>query len=334
MSADGDGAPGSEARPAGLPLPGGGPPRPQRRLPVTPAAAVRIRLPRPPFPLGAPRWPTTVPRPPVKSSLETNYDTAWARRYPARLGRLMINEVITRPVIRVVADPQVSGLDRIAHVDGPVVFAANHASHLDTPLLLSVIPDRWRHRTLVAAAADYFFDTRFKATIFSLWLGAIPIERRRVSRDSANRASALLSEGWSLLIYPEGGRTPDGWARPHSAGAAWLAERSGCPIVPVYVEGTRRILARGSSRLQPGTTAVTFGRPLGPRGDARRLAAEVERAVDALGDEQASGWWTARRRAAAGATPSLAGPPAGAWRRSWALGDRRRPAREASRWPR
>ena len=56
-----------------------------------------------------------------------------------------------------------TGLDRIAHLDEPVIFAANHASHLDAPLLLSVIPDRWRHRMFVAGAADYFFDTRLKA---------------------------------------------------------------------------------------------------------------------------------------------------------------------------
>ena len=48
-----------------------------------------------------------------------------------------------------------------------MIFAANHASHVDTPLLLSVLPDRWRHRTVVAAGADYFFDKRWKAVLFA-----------------------------------------------------------------------------------------------------------------------------------------------------------------------
>ena len=62
------------------------------------------------------------------------------------------------------------------------------------------------------------------------------------------------------------------------------------------------------------------------------MAARIERAVEELADEQATDWWTARRRAATGATPSLAGPHAGAWRRSWALGEnKRRPKRD--RWP-
>jgi hypothetical protein len=66
---------------------------------------------------------------------------------------------------------------------------------------------------------------------------------------------------------------------------------------------------------------VTFGTPISadPGEDARRLAARLERAVAALADERATDWWTARRRAAEGATPAITGPEATAWRRSWAL---------------
>jgi 1-acyl-sn-glycerol-3-phosphate acyltransferase len=312
--------------------------QPRRRLPVTPgdfdpaALQARVRSWRWPsaFPLAAPTWPGGVERPPAERTLGTEYDSDWARRYPARLGRVMVQELVAGPVVHAIASPRVEGLDRIAHLDGPVIFAANHASHLDAPLLLSVIPERWRHRMFVAGAADYFFDTRLKAVAFAFLLNAVPIERQRVSRDSANRVADLLAEGWSLLIFPEGGRSQDGWAQPHRAGTAWLAVRSGRPVVPVYVEGTRLILPRGATRLRPGTTRVTFGRPLGPPadGDARALAAELERHVTALADEQTTDWWTARRRAAARESPSLTGPEAAAWRRSWALGDSRRGRRE------
>jgi 1-acyl-sn-glycerol-3-phosphate acyltransferase len=276
----------------------------------------------------------------VERTLGTDYDSEWARRYPARLGRVLVSELVARPVLHALASPRVSGMDRIAHLDEPVIFAANHASHLDTPLLLSVIPERWRHRLFVAGAADYFFDTRAKAITFAFLLNAVPIERQRVSRDSANRVAALLAEGWSLIIFPEGGRSPDGWGQPHRAGTAWLAVRTGRPVVPVHVEGTRQMLAKGSARLKPGTTHVTFGRPLraGPDDDPRRLAAELERAVAALADEQTTDWWTARKRAAAGTTPSLTGPATGAWRRAWALDTRSSRARRRGgtgrdRWP-
>ncbi len=224
----------------------------------------QLRRLRPPdtFPLAAPTWPGGVPRPPLERTLGTDYDTEWARRYPARLGRVLVSELVARPVVHALAAPRVAGLDRIAHLDEPVIFAANHASHLDAPLLLSVIPDRWRHRMFVAGAADYFFDTQAKAVTFAFLLNAVPIERQRVSRDSANRVAALLAEGWSLLIFPEGGRSPDGWGQPHRAGTAWLAVRTGRPVVPVHIEGTRQILAKGSARLRPGTAYVTFGRPL------------------------------------------------------------------------
>ena len=69
---------------------------------------------------------------------------------------------------------------------------------------------------------------------------------------------------------------------------------------------------------------MTFGAPISadPGEDARRLAARLERAVAALADERATDWWTARRRAAGGATPAITGPAAAAWRRSWALRSR------------
>jgi 1-acyl-sn-glycerol-3-phosphate acyltransferase len=280
----------------------------------------------------------------VKKTLGVDYDTEWSRGHAARAGRVLVQELVAGPVMKVIASPQVTGLDRIAHLDEPVIFAANHASHVDAPLLLSVIPDRWRAQMFVAGAADYFFDTRLKAASFAFLLNAVPIERQRVSRDSANRVADLLAEGWSMLIFPEGGRSPDGWGQPHRAGAAWLATRTARPIVPVHVEGTRQIMAKGSSRLRPGTTYVTFGRPLRPEpgGDPRDLADQLERSISALADEQTTDWWTARRRAATRSSPSLTGPDAGAWRRTWVLGQKGRRGRGRGargtgvmdRWPR
>lgn len=83
----------------------------------------------------------------------------------------------------------------------------NHHSHLDTTLLLTSIPLPWRHELVVAAAADYFFDTRFKAALAGWAYGAVPMERKKVSRRSADRAADLLLAGWSLLVFPEGGRS-------------------------------------------------------------------------------------------------------------------------------
>lgn len=303
----------------------------RRRLP-SPSSTLRSLE----FPLRAPTAPGGVEPRATESKLGAAYDTSWARTPAARLGRLAILEGAMRPLLKAVADPERRGYDRLAELRGPAIFAANHLSHLDAGLLLTSLPEPWRHRAFAGAAADYFFDTRIKATLSALALNAIPIERTKVTRRSAALAAELIEDGWSMVIFPEGGRSPDGWGQPFRAGAAFLAVRTGVPVVPVHLEGTGRILPKGTSRLVPGRTRVTFGAPLHPREDEdmRDLSARIEAAVTALADEVSGDWWTARQRAHAGASPRLSGPDAGAWRRAWALGDRRshrRPARPP--WP-
>ncbi len=263
-----------------------------------------------------------------------DFETEWARAPAARVVRSLVLDGLIRPAVNIVATPTVTGTDRVDGVEPPVIFVANHASHLDAPLLLTSVPERFRRRMVVAGAADYFFDRRVKGVISALALGAVPIDRSAVSRRSLHDLEALIDDGWSIVIFPEGGRTPDGWGREFKAGAAYLATRAGVPVVPVHIEGSRRVWRKGG-RIRPSHTAVTFGSPLRPGGtlsDARELARAMERAVEVLADEQASDWWSARRRAAAGATPPLHGPSGAAWRRSWALAEGRRQA-SGPRWP-
>ncbi|CAA9264488.1 MAG: 1-acyl-sn-glycerol-3-phosphate acyltransferase [uncultured Acidimicrobiales bacterium] len=313
-----------------------------RRLPTTPRAlapaarfAYRLRPRSAGFPLTAPTWPASVPREPKEDTLGAGYDTAWARRYPVRLARALVVDEVERPLLRLVARPKIEGADRIAAVAGPVVFAANHASHLDTPLVLTSLPDRFRHHTVVAAGADYFFDTRLKAHLAAFLIGAVPIDRHKVSRASAEQPARLLAEGWNLLIFPEGGRSPDGWGHAHRGGAAYLGTRTGRPVVPVYLQGTRKVLKRGATWPTPSSTRVIFGAPLHPADgeSSRAFASRIERAIEVLADEADHGFWDARRRAAAGATTSLRGPEAISWRRSWALAEGRRKPRAPRSWP-
>jgi 1-acyl-sn-glycerol-3-phosphate acyltransferase len=274
------------------------------------------------FPWAAPTWPETVGRPAPERHLGADYDTEWTRRYPARLARAVLLDNVTRPLAHIVASPEVRGDEILELVEAPAIYVANHASHVDTGLLLSVLPARVRHRTVVAAAADHFFDRRWKAHLWSLVLAAIPIERHRVNRKSAEDTAALLRQGWNLIIFPEGGRTPDGWFQPMRGGAAYLATRTGRPVVPVHIDGTYRIWPRGGRRLRRSPTRITFGSPIvaGEGEDARRLEARIDGVLGTLADESRTDWWTARRRAGAGETPSPRGPEASPWRRAWALG--------------
>lgn len=303
---------------------------------LSPSALV-ARVGRSGFPLAAPSWPESVPRPPAPPELGAHYDTDWSRRYPVRLARAMVIDNVTRPLAHLVASPVIRGQEGLDGLDGPVIFAANHASHADTPLLLSCLPLRFRHRTAVVAAADYFFDRRWKADIWSFLLAVIPIERNKVNRRSADLAADLLADKWNLVIFPEGGRSPDGWAQTFTGGAAYLASRTGSPVVPVHLDGTRHILPKGGKGLRRTRTTITFGTPLWPEeGEkARRFGARIEASVATMANEANSDWWTARKQAAAGTTPPLQGPDVAAWRRSWALAPApdRRDTDDGVEWP-
>ena len=291
------------------------------------------------FPLSAPSWPESVARPAPRDELGVYYDTEWSRTYPVRLARAVVLDNVARPLARVVASPVIRGEEVLVGVEAPVIFAANHVSHVDTPLLLACLPLRFRHRTVVAAAADYFFDRRWKADTWSFLLAAIPIERNKINRRSVDLAAELLGDDWNLVIFPEGGRSPDGWGQTfHPGGAAYLATRTQRPVVPVLLDGTRHLLPKGARGIRRARTTVTFGTQLWPdEGEhARQFSVRIEAAVATLADESKTDWWTARRQAAAHTTPPLGGPDAPAWRRSWALSaaPERRETDGGNPWPR
>jgi 1-acyl-sn-glycerol-3-phosphate acyltransferase len=298
------------------------------------------------FPYRAPSVPKGVEVPDEPSKLGADYDTAWARTPLARVARGVVTEGPLRLLVRGVANPEVTGLDRLDDLmrlaEPPaVIFAPNHHSHVDTALMIRSIPSCWRHELVVAAAADYFFDKQWKAAISALSLNAIPIDREVTGRKSSDMFRDLVADGHSLLIYPEGGRSPDGWGQEFKGGAAYLSSRTGAPIVPVFIDGTGAIFGKGMTRPRPGRTKVVFGAPLRQSDDenTRRFNSRIEAAVTRLGDEALTDYWTASRRAASGDSPKLTGPEYNGWRRQWELGERRKLGaaglrrRQRRRWP-
>jgi len=298
------------------------------------------------FPYRAPTVPRGVEVPPEVSGLGAHYDTGWARRPLASSVRTVMVEGPVRLAARVLASPEILGTDRLADLaamqDPPaLIFTPNHHSHLDTGLMIRSVPATWRHKLVVAAAADYFFDKKWKAALSALSLNAIPIDREITGRTSSDLIKGLIDEGYSLVIYPEGGRSPDGWGQDFKGGAAYLSARTGAPVVPVFIDGTGAIFGKGMKRPKPGRSKVVFGAPMRAEDgeSTRRFNARIEAAVTMLGDEAITDFWTARQRAAAGTSPTLTGPDHTGWRRDWALAERRKLGnaglrrRQQRRWP-
>lgn len=206
-------------------------------------------------------------------------DLPWARSWPAGFVRENFMRWILDPVMDFYAARRATGREMLESVKSPVILVANHASHLDTPVILSALPRRLRKRTVVAAAADYFYRNRLVASAVSLIFNTVPIERRRGGGMSKNggHLDTLLDQGWNLLLYPEGTRSRDGMPGPLRRGAAVLAATHHLTIVPIRVTGTAEAMPPGRfwprrRRDQPARRRhrieVSFGAPISATNDA------------------------------------------------------------------
>jgi len=197
-------------------------------------------------------------------------DRRWARRAPARAVREAVLRGFFAPAMALYVRRSLHGRDVLDGLEGPVVFVANHSSHMDTPAILCALPARWRRRTVVAAAADYFYTRRDVAAAVSLGFNTVPMSRAGGGLDPSATAHVdeLLREGWSLVLFAEGTRSRDGSVGRLRTGAAVLAARHGLPLVPIHVDGTRSAMPLGrrwmrrAPRGRRHRVALSFGAPI------------------------------------------------------------------------
>ncbi|MGN6474281.1 MAG: lysophospholipid acyltransferase family protein [Mycobacteriales bacterium] len=259
------------------------------------------------------------------------FPTDWARSRPARAAREVILRGGLTPLVHRETTMKIEGLDVFDDLEGPVVIVANHTSHLDTALLLTTLPAEWQRKVTVGAAADYFFDAWWRAIGSALIFATFPIERH--GHGLSDTPTKLIEDGWSIVMFPEGTRSPDGWTRRFRPGAAALALTHGIPILPVGIRGSYAAMPRGRGWPKPGRPPVhvRYGRPIRPHdGEGTlELNARVASAIETLLDEDATNWYAAALRASAKQTPPSSGPQVADWRRVWAstAGPRDTPSR-------
>ena len=149
--------------------------------------------------------------------------------------------------------------------DGPFLLCSNHSSHADSAALMTASGRSFRGFALLGAS-DYFFYSRSVRWSVSALMNVIPIDRQPGPKSLADCLATcrrfLEETGGSLILYPEGTRSPDGKMRAFKSGAGLFARELGVPVVPAYIEGTHRILRKGCSVPRPCPLTVRFGEPL------------------------------------------------------------------------
>jgi long-chain acyl-CoA synthetase len=222
----------------------------------------------------------------------------WNRRAPAWWLRRVSLPTWILPSTRIFARVTVRGLEHLDGLDGPVVFAANHQSHFDAPVMLRALPARWRYHVAIAMAKEFFAAHFFPERagrrawltnslnyyLASLFFNAFPLPQREAgTRQTLRYIGRLLGEGYSLLIFPEGKRTDAGEINVFRPGIGMIGSRLQVPVVPVRLVGLDRILHHRWRWPQRGPALVVFGAPLTLDGDDYvALAKQVEDAVRRL----------------------------------------------------
>jgi long-chain acyl-CoA synthetase len=222
----------------------------------------------------------------------------WNRRPLVGLVRRVSLATWILPIARIFARISTNGVAHLDGIEGPVVFAVNHQSHIDVPAVLAAMPGRWRARVAPAMAKEFFkahffpsqFSRRQRFTnslnyyLAAFFFNAFPLPQREAgARQTLRYIGEVTGDGFSVLIFPEGVRSESEAIAPFRGGIGMIASRLNLPIIPVRIRGANHVLHPKARMARVGRVQVTFGTPMRLHGDDyAALAARVEAAVRAL----------------------------------------------------
>ena len=196
---------------------------------------------------------------------------------------------VVRPAVLLVLGLNVRHRENLP-VSGPAIIAANHNSHLDALVLMSLLPRATLLRTRPVAAADYFLTNRWLAAFTVGVLGILPIERGghavaegQGAKDILADCEAALRRGDILIVFPEGTRgEPESLAQMKSGVARLLARVPETVLVPVFTHGLGKTLPRGAWLPVPFTCDVFVGQALRWSGDRIAFMEQLRTAMRQL----------------------------------------------------
>ncbi|HEY8816010.1 MAG TPA: lysophospholipid acyltransferase family protein [Candidatus Dormibacteraeota bacterium] len=188
-----------------------------------------------------------------------------------------------RWLMRTITRTYLIGLLRVAGAEnvprtGPIIVCPSHSGTLDPPMVPAFTPrsDCW------SMAKSEYFKGGIVEVVFR-WYHAFPVVRHTADRAALKRSFDLLKGGHALIIYPEGTRVESGVLANPEPGAGFIAQKAGCPVVPVGLSGTRECLPKGAHWPRRVPVSVTFGKPFvvaSKRPDGTRVS--HQEAADAI----------------------------------------------------
>jgi long-chain acyl-CoA synthetase len=223
---------------------------------------------------------------------------AWNRHPAINLVRRLSQALWILPLARVFAWIDVSGLEHLRGLEAPVVFAPNHQSHFDVPVILAALPGHIRKTVAPAMSKEFFrahffpegftrrqvFIKRLNYYLAAFFFNAFPLPQREAgARQTLRYIGEVTGDGYSVLVFPEGVRSQTGEMSPFLGGIGMIGSRLDLPVIPVRLDGVHEILHTKWKMAKPGRVRVRFGAPMRLKGDDYgALAKEVERAVKSL----------------------------------------------------
>jgi len=229
--------------------------------------------------------------------------------------RLAFLHLVARPLAALFTGADVVGRERLPSA-GPAIIAANHNSHVDTLLLLTIFPARLMGRLRPVAAADYFLRGPLIGWFSRNLIGIVPIARHGGGReDVLAPARAALAAGDIVIIFPEGTRgAATDELGPMKAGVARLAEAfPDAPVIPIWIEGAGRVLPKGTVLPAPMNCTVLVGEAIRWEGAPARFMEALRERLEDLRKSAPPQRWLSDRAAdprPTSAAAAASGPPA------------------------
>ena len=213
---------------------------------------------------------------------------AWTQQSWQQAIRVAVYYLFVWPATHLLAHPLVRGRELLRGVNGPALVISNHITETDIGFILAALPPRLRQRLAVAMIGERLRNMRNPPRgtgFFRRWLerldyflvvalfNVFPLPQHSGYRESFSYAGASADRSYSVLVFPEGRRTPDGKLSPFRAGIGLLAKRLGLPVIPVRIDGLYELRIAGRRAAPPGAVRVSLGAPI------RFSAGDTEEAI-------------------------------------------------------